>query len=127
MYKIITNKELYNWALNNFNVFKELEQLVLPVSVGYKYIYNKTLIFNLIYQIEDLRKEIIKKYGKIDEDGHYKFESNEFLQKANEEIQLILEEKQELKLKSFTLKDLKDISLTIKQIEVLSLMISEEE
>ena len=122
--KILTNGEIYNLAMCLSNSFVDNE-LYLPAAVNYSIQKNKTIISELVQEIEQHRINIIHHYGEILEDGNIRVPENK-VDDANKEINDLLSIEQEIKIYTFKIEEIADVQLTSAQMSSIMFMIEEE-
>lgn len=125
MKKKFTNLEI--WETYNLveQIFKDEERLDLPIKVNYALQLNRKTLRDKYRIIEEMRMEIGKKYGEATEYGFHI--SKEFKEKAQEEMNQLLEIEQMLDIMLISLEDLQNIILSVNQMAALIFMIEREE
>lgn len=124
MKKKFTNLEI--WEINNLieKAFKDEDQLYLPIKVNYALQVNKKTLRDKYRIIEGLRMNIGKKYGEATEDGYQI--PKELRDKAQSELDQLLEIEQTADIILISLSDLQDVKLSMEQMAAIIFMIEEE-
>lgn len=122
----LTNSQIYIYAQNLHKAFNDLTQ-VLPVKINFYIQKNKNLLKELAVEIENSRKDIIYKYGNLDEKTeNYVIENSENREKAVQEMNDLLELEQDVNLYTISLNQFdENLSLTIEQMDAILFMIEE--
>lgn len=121
---ILTNAEIYNYAVSLNNNFNDAE-ILMPAAISFSVAKNKKTLFALAEDIERYRVDIFNKYEA-------KLENNrisilpERVEAANKELDDLLKISQEVNIYTFSIEELKDISFTSSQMEAILFMIDEE-
>ena len=122
---ILTNNQIYTYALGLEQMFLEEEQK-LPIKINFYLQKNKNILFELAKDIELARTNIAQRYGEIDEDTSYYRVLPENLEIATKELQELLGLEQEVNIYQVSIEDFpSDLILTTEQMEVLMFMIKE--
>lgn len=120
----LTNLQIYNYASNLLEEFSNSAELKLPVKVNFYLQKNLLTLKNLATEIEESRLNIIKEYGKINEDGTSYFIPNENIEKAQQELNDLFALEQEVQIYMIKLDSFNDdILLSMSQMESLMFMI----
>lgn len=119
----MTNMEIYNHTKALVDSFTDSKQY-LPVKVNFFLQKNKNTLMALAEDIDKSRAEIIRNYGKVDEEtGHYSIEPED-VESANKELEDLFSIEQDVNIRTISIDDFKDdISLTTGQMEALMFMI----
>lgn len=119
----MTNMEIYNAARRIVDAFEDSKQY-LPVKVNFFIQKNKAKLSSLAEDIEKSRVEIIKNYGKIDEETGQYTVAPEDIEAANKELEDLFALEQDVQIYKVSIDDFKDdLSLTTGQMEALMFMI----
>lgn len=123
--KIMTNDEIYRYAIGLINKFKETE-VSMPAAISFSITKNTKTITSMAEDIEKYRIDILNKYGaKVAENNMISIEESN-VDSANKELGDLLTISQEVKIYVFTLDELNGINLTPAQMEAILFMIDEE-
>lgn len=122
---LLSNEEIYNYALNLNQQFNDEMSISLPSLINFAIEKNLKTLSDLFEPIQKTRMSIGKKYGKRLEDGSYQVEENNF-DKAQQELENLMSAQQAAEIKMIKLSDLTDIKLTSSQMRALLFMIEEE-
>ena len=119
----MTNMEIYNCAKGLVDSFTDSKQY-LPVKVNFFLQKNKNILIALAEDIDKSRAEIIRNYGKMDEEtGHYNIKPED-IELANKELEDLFAIEQDVNIHTISIDDFKDdTSLTTGQMESLMFMI----
>lgn len=121
----LKNEEIYAYAVNLSQ--SSLNNLDLPVKVNFYLQKNIKKIIELGQEIEQARLDICNKYGSIDENENYIF-SDEIIDKANQEIQDLIELEQEVKLYMISINSFNDDNImSSKDFNAISFMLYDDE
>ena len=120
----LTNEEIYQIALGLNNNFSNNETY-FPALVSFAIQKNKALLLSLAEEVDSGRNNIIKHYGKEQENGSYLI-LEENIELANKELNDLLKISQEVKLFVFDIEALNDIKLTNQEMQALLFMIDAE-
>lgn len=122
---ILTNNQIYNYALNLEQLFLEEEQK-LPIKINFYLQKNKNTLFELAKDIEAARTSIAQSYGEMDEETSYYKILPENVEVATKELQDLLMLEQEVNIYQVNIEDFPvDLNLTTDQMEALMFMIKE--
>lgn len=117
------NMEIYNAARRIVDAFEDSKQY-LPVRVNFFIQKNKAKLSSLAEDIEKSRVEIIKNYGKVDEETGQYAVAPEDIEAANKELEDLFALEQDVQIYKVSIDDFKDdLSLTTGQMEALMFMI----
>lgn len=122
---LLSNEEIYNYALNLSQQFNDEMSISLPSLINFAIEKNLKTLSDLFEPIQKTRMNIGKKYGKRLEDGSYQVEENNF-DEAQKELENLMSAQQAAEIKMIKLSDLTDIKLTNSQMRALLFMIEEE-
>lgn len=122
MNKILTNAEIFGLASELPKVFKETD--IFPVKINFYLQKNIKKLTELAQEIDAERINIIKKYGTLVENNQYSV-SSENIDKANSELQDLLNLTQEVPVSIVSLDLFDGINLSIEQVSAISFMIEE--
>lgn len=122
----LTNTQIYIYAQNLHKAFNDLAQ-ILPVKINFYIQKNKNLLKELATEIENSRKDIIYKYGVLDEETEtYIIKDLESKKKAAQEVNDLLEIEQEVNLYMIPFDQFDgNLSLTVEQMDAILFMIQE--
>lgn len=125
MTKIFTNKEIYNfYFLINENIINE--NITLPIKVNFAIQKNFTLLLKLSEEIEQVKQKICAQNGNyIPEENSFKIDKDK-IESTQQQLDDLMEIKQEVKIHTIKLEDLENIQLTSKQMQSLLFMIEDE-
>lgn len=117
--------ELVNKLLKEFNSFES--GIELPIRVNYAIQYNLTKLTELYMDIEKARNTVGQKYGYfLEEENSYKIKK-ENLEKAQQELDMLLEIQHTVNIVTIKLEDLGEIKMTPQQMASIIFMIEREE
>lgn len=125
MKKEMTNMEIFglskalNEAFNN-------EEKYLPAKLNYYITKNKNVLAQLTESIEEVRLNIIKQFGVLEEGKDYYSFSPENTKIANQELANLLNITQQVDVLMVHLSDLEELEFTPKQMQALLFMIEED-
>lgn len=124
---LMSNRKIYeivNKLSKEFNSFES--GIDLPIRVNYAIQYNLTVLTELYLDIEKARNAVGQKYGEfLEEENSYKIKK-ENLEKAQRELDLLLEIQHGVNIITIKIKDLEETKLTSQQMAALIFMIEEE-
>jgi hypothetical protein len=125
MTKIFTNKEIYNfYFLINENIINE--NITLPIKVNFSIQKNFTLLLKLSEEIEQVKQKICAQNGNyVPEENSFKIDKDK-IESTQQQLDDLMEIKQEVKIHTIKLEDLENIQLTSKQMQALLFMIEDE-
>ena len=117
--------ELVNKLLKEFNSFES--GIELPIRVNYAIQYNLTKLTELYMDIEKARNTVGQKYGYfLEEENSYKIKK-ENLEKAQQELDMLLEIQHTVNIVTIKLEDLGETKMTPQQMASIIFMIEKEE
>lgn len=121
----LQNKDIYKYALEVKDFFEINKDVYFPVKSSF-YIYrNIEIILEAAAYIDDCRRKILEKFGKIKDKQTFQIGERE-REFAQIELDDLSELYQDLNITKIHLSDLKDISLTLNQIKAIAFMIEED-
>lgn len=125
MTKIFTNKEIYNfYFLINENIINE--NITLPIKVNFAIQKNFTLLLKLSEEIEQVKQKICAQNGNyVPEENSFKIDKDK-IESTQQQLDDLMEIKQEVRIHTIKLEDLENIQLTSKQMQALLFMIEDE-
>lgn len=125
MTKIFTNKEIYNfYFLINENIINE--NITLPIKVNFAIQKNFTLLLKLSEEIEQVKQKICAQNGNyVPEENSFKIDKDK-IESTQQQLDDLMEIKQEVKIHTIKLEDLENIQLTSKQMQAVLFMIEDE-
>lgn len=119
----MTNLEIYTIAKAISETFTDGTQY-LPIKVNFFIQKNKSTLINLAQDIDNARMEIVKNYGKLNEEGTQFIVPDEKMEIANSELVDLFSIEQEVDIRKIDIDSLPDdINLTTAQMEALMFMI----
>ena len=122
---ILTNNQIYTYALGLEQMFLEEEQK-LPIKINFYLQKNKNILFELARDIELARTNIAEQYGEMNEENFQYKILPENIEIAKKEFQELLELEQEVNIYQVSIEDFPtDLILTTDQMEALMFMIKE--
>lgn len=122
---ILTNNQIYTYALGLEQMFLEEEQK-LPIKINFYLQKNKNILFELARDIELARTNIAEQYGEMNEENFQYKILPENIEIAKQEFQELLELEQEVNIYQVSIEDFPtDLILTTDQMEALMFMIKE--
>ena len=120
----LTNKEIYEYTINLNKEFSNSMQL--PIKINFYLQKNKKLLLELAQDIEESRLNIIKKFGKYDEEIKDYIIPDENYLVAAAEMEDLLNLEQNISLYKINIADFDEkLILSTKQMEALMFMIEE--
>lgn len=125
MKKIMTNKEIYQSTLNLREVFGTDSEINLPIKVNYNIQRNLSILIEISKGIEKVKDDIGKKYGVYNEEDNSYHIPKDLRNTAQNELDQLMNMKEEVEVRTITLSDLQDIPLNSVQMQVLLFMIEE--
>lgn len=118
----LTNEQIYNYANSLLQLFSDKDML-LPVRVNFYLQKNKSMLIDLARDIEELRTNILKRYGEVDDNGQVSF-TPENATKAQQDLTELFSIEQEVQIYTVSIDNFtNDIVLTTAQMETLMFMI----
>lgn len=118
------NSEIYMYANNIIDNFGDTTQK-LPIKVNFYLQKNKEILVKLAQEIEQARIDIIKSHSTISNNNEYHIKNSEELEKAQEELDELLQLEQEVQIYKVNIDSFPDdIILTTGQMEALMFMIN---
>ena len=124
--KMMTNAEIYQTALVLLNSFRDMGDVYMPAAVSYSLQKNSTTLVQLGEEIEKSRIDILEHYKTEQSEGDNITIAPENIDKANKELNDLLQMQQEVKLYCFGIEDIADIKFTGAQMQALMVMIDED-
>lgn len=120
----ISNKNIYDYALILKQKYSDCN-IKMPVKIGFFLQKNISTITELAKEVEIAKMKIGSEYGSPNEDNTGFQIPIENLEKANKELQDLIDIEQEVNLHMFKLDDFENIELTYDQLEAIMFMIEE--
>lgn len=118
------NNEIYMYANNIIDNFGDVTQK-LPIKINFYLQKNKEILIKLAQEIEQARIDIIKSHSTIGNNNEYHIKDSEELEKAQKELDELLQLEQEVQIYKVNIDSLPDdIILTTGQMEALMFMIN---
>lgn len=121
----LNNKQIWECTQNLQKNFDK-EDLVLPAKVSYAIQNNLIILLEKYELIENARLLIGKKYGELNEDGTSFYIPPENLEKAQQELEDLLEVENKMNLIVLSLKDIEKCSFNMPQMRALHFMLDRE-
>ena len=122
----LTNNDIYNYASSIIESFKG-KDIKFPVKVNFYLQKNQMELISLAQDIEQQRFDIIKEYGKMNEETQqFEIPPDKILEASNK-LNELFKLTQEVKIYKVKLKDFGDIELTSDQMHALLFMIEDED
>lgn len=121
----LNNLQIYTYAEELNTQFLECNVL-LPVRVNFFLQKNIQIITTAAQEIAQVRLDIARKFGVLDEEGANYIIAPEDMADANKELNDLFGLEQELNLHTFKLIDFDNIELTYQQMSAIMFMIEEE-
>lgn len=121
----LNNLQIYTYAEELNTQFLECNVL-LPVRVNFFLQKNIQTITTAAQEIAQVRLDIARKFGVLDEEGANYIIAPENMADANKELNDLFSLEQELNLHTFKLTDFDNIELTYQQMSAIMFMIEEE-
>ena len=103
------------------------ERLKFPAKVNYIIQRNYKKLLEVAQDVANERIKICEEYATSKENDTYRFEDNDKLLKANEELTGLMSVEQDVNILTFDIDIIGDMMLNNKQMELLMLMINGEE
>lgn len=124
----MNNKDIYSYNQKLNTVFNSdnIQAILLPAKISF-FIQKNKLILNMNADlIEEMRKNVIIKYGIYNEaDDSYNF-TNESRNLANKELEELMNIDQDINFSKIKLSDLEGLEFTLEQMDALMFMIEED-
>lgn len=118
------NSEIYMYANNIMDNFGDTTQK-LPIKINFYLQKNKEILVKLAQEIEEARIDIIKSHSIMSNNNEYHIKDSEELEKAQKELDELLQLEQEVQIYKVNIDSLPDdIILTTGQMEALMFMIN---
>ena len=123
----LTNNEIYNYAniLNQY--FGTDNEIKFPIKISFFLQKNIKIITEAAQEIEQVRMEIIQRYGVPTEDGQSYHIPDDKIEIASQELQDLFNIEQNLNIHQFDLDDFNNMEITSAQTAALLFMIKDEE
>lgn len=119
----LTNTQIYNYAINLNEAFKDTSQK-LPIKINFYLQKNKATLTSLAQDIETARLNILRQYGSPSEDGDQYIIPKENIEEAQQELNDLLALEQEVNIYTIDINNLgDDLALTTGQMEAILFMI----
>ena len=121
----LTNNIIYSYANKLIGVFQDGNQK-LPIKINFYLQKNKNTLITLAQEIENARLEIIKTYGKLNEETQQFIVPPEKIVEASKELDDLLNLEQEVNIYMIDINSLSDqYAMTTAQMEAIMFMIQE--
>lgn len=121
---VLHNHEVLQYTDILIQLLKQ-PNLYIPAKANFYIQRNVQQLCSIAQNIEEVRQNIIKKYGQPIEDAEKYYIPKENIEEANTELNELLEATQELSISKFLIDDLKNVELTPQQMQALMFMIEE--
>lgn len=121
----MTNKEIYILASKLNKEFNNCK-LKLPIKINFFLQKNIKILTELAQEIEQNRLSIAQEFGKLNDEGDGYIIPEDQYEIVQQELDNLLNIKQEVNLYKFLLNDFNNIELTFQQMDALMLMINEQ-
>lgn len=121
----ILNSRLYELGEIYPKIFKHMEKIAMPVKSVFYIQKNLNTISDAAQDLDKARLIVVKKYGVKNDDGSYRV-PQELINEANNELQELLQQQQEIELYPIPLSWFEGVSLTAEQVNSLLIMIEED-
>lgn len=125
MKKLLTNQEIYEYALGLKNTFNNTV-IELPVLINYSIQKNLHTLIGMAQTVDQLKNNIGEKYGVYDSEVNGFKILPENMAQAKADLEKLMEIEEKVEIRTIKLDDLKDIKLTNQQMAALLFMIEEE-
>ena len=126
--KIMTNNEIYTYATNLLEAFKNIAELKMPVKVHFYFQKNMNALVAMAQELEKERSNIIIKYGTQDPEDPNKVQVDpEHIEDANKELNDLFSLEQEVAINVIELNWFDEINMTPQQVNAITFMIKDEE
>lgn len=123
--KMMTNGEIYAYAVGMANNFPADNDNYLPAAIAYSLQKNKSTLISISEEIEKGRFDILSHYAIGERDGQFQIDPGS-IDVANQELNDLLSIEQEVKIYSCKIEELGDIKFTSAQMESMMFMIYED-
>lgn len=121
----LTNNNIYSYANKLIGVFQDNSQK-LPIKINFYLQKNKNTLITLAQEIENARLEIIKTYGKLNEETQQFIIPSEKIAEASKELDDLLNLEQEVNIYMIDINSLSnEYAMTTAQMEAIMFMIQE--
>ncbi len=119
----LTNQDIYLLAKALNKMFEDFEQY-LPVKINFYIQKNRQNLIILSQEIENLRNDIIKKFGEVNEEQTEIIVPEDKIDEANQEVLSLFAITQEVDIHTVSIEDFpEDMSFTPEQMGTLMFMI----
>ena len=119
----LTNQDIYLLTQSLNKMFEDFDQY-LPVKVNFYIQRNRQNLIILFQEIENLKNDIIRKFGEVNEDQTEIVVPDEKLEEANKEILDLFALTQNVDIHTISIEDFpEDMSFTPEQMGTLMFMI----
>lgn len=125
MKKLLTNQEIYEYALGLKNTFNNTI-IELPVLINYSIQKNLHTLMGMAQTIDQLKNNIGERYGVYDSEVNGFKILPENMAQVKADLEKLMEIEEKVEIRTIKLDDLKDIKLTNQQMAALLFMIEEE-
>lgn len=122
--KTMTNGEIYQYAVALMNASFNDNEVYMPAAVSFAIQKNKTALTSTAEDVEKGRMAIIEHYSNGQTEEGYTIPP-ESVEKANSELNDLLNIEQEVKIYMFDIDSLNDIKLTSAQMQAIMFMIED--
>lgn len=121
----INNQQIYELYTSLANSFIK-EQRYFPAKVNFIIQKNLKTLYEAAQEIENIRLNIVKNYGIVQNNNDFIIEPQN-IQQANRELNELSEIEQEINILFLTFKDIEEIEFTPAQMGAILFMIKEDE
>lgn len=119
----LTNNNIYSYANKLIGAFQDNSQK-LPIKINFYLQKNKNTLITLAQEIENARLEIIKTYGKLNEEAQQFIIPPEKIAEASKELDDLLNLEQEVNIYMIDINSLSnEYAMTTAQMEAIMFMI----
>lgn len=124
-----TNKEIFDYALTLQSCFyvNNMNQMrFIKAKVNFYLQKNITLLLNLGKEIEEMRDQILSQYGERDKENDSWKIRPECIHLANQELNSLMNLKQDVKIYQLALSELLDLDFTSQEMRAILFMINDD-
>ena len=123
--KMMTNEEIYSYAIGMVNNLFIDNENYLPAAVVYSLQKNKSTLVSIAEDIERSRANVLQHYSLEQNGDQFKIDPAH-VDDANKELNDLLSIQQEVKIYACTIEELADVKFTSAQMESIMFMIYED-
>ena len=121
----LSNGFIHSCAPALYNLLQS--DISFPALANYKITKNINQLVNIYQELEKERIRVCEKYSTGLENDNYKFEDSEKRTQAEQELNALMLDEQEVNILKFPIESLGNTNLTTKQMNLLMFMIDEGE